>query len=123
MVLAHTTSRNCSCHDEHSPYQAQNIVAKPLSIDQKPEFEEERKRIEQAGGTVTFGRVDGDLSVSRALGDFDLKMSNETFTSHYMEFIRRIRQSQNDPHDDDDSDDKELDNGKIRLSSLQMSKR
>ena len=33
----------------------------------------ERSRIENAGGKVSWKRVDGDLAVSRALGDFFYK--------------------------------------------------
>ncbi len=50
-----------------------NGVAKPLSDDHKPYNETERKRIEAAGGFVQWNRVDGDLAVSRALGDFSYK--------------------------------------------------
>jgi serine/threonine protein phosphatase PrpC len=45
----------------------------PLSFDHKPHHIPERLRILKAGGTVTNKRVDGDLAVSRALGDFTLK--------------------------------------------------
>jgi protein phosphatase PTC2/3 len=45
----------------------------PLSFDHKPDNEGEKSRIEAAGGTVENGRVDGNLAVSRALGDFELK--------------------------------------------------
>ena len=48
-------------------------TAKPLSFDHKPSHDLEKKRIEDAGGTVNFGRVDGELAVSRALGDFNFK--------------------------------------------------
>jgi serine/threonine protein phosphatase PrpC len=48
-------------------------VAKPLSEDHKPSDELERKRILDAGGTVQWKRVDGDLAVSRAFGDFQYK--------------------------------------------------
>jgi len=44
-----------------------------LSEDHKPYDEGERRRIENAGGSVQWKRVDGDLAVSRALGDFQYK--------------------------------------------------
>jgi serine/threonine protein phosphatase PrpC len=45
----------------------------PLSFDHKPSDVPERKRIVNAGGTVKSKRVDGDLAVSRAFGDFTYK--------------------------------------------------
>jgi serine/threonine protein phosphatase PrpC len=45
----------------------------PLSFDHKPENEEERKRIEHAGSTILEGRVDGNLNLSRSLGDLKYK--------------------------------------------------
>lgn len=48
-------------------------TTKPLSYDHKPNLELERKRIETAGGCVQWKRVDGDLAVSRAFGDFQYK--------------------------------------------------
>lgn len=44
-----------------------------LSIDHKPDNDGEKTRIIKAGGSVYNGRVNGNLSLSRALGDFDYK--------------------------------------------------
>jgi serine/threonine protein phosphatase PrpC len=45
----------------------------PLSFDQKPSNLPERQRITKAKGTVKSKRVDGDLAVSRAFGDYIYK--------------------------------------------------
>lgn len=45
----------------------------PLSFDHKPDDEEEERRVRNAGGYVAGGRVEGDLAVSRGLGDFRFK--------------------------------------------------
>lgn len=50
-----------------------NGTAKPLSFDHKPVNESERKRIVAAGGFIEFGRVNGNLALARALGDFEFK--------------------------------------------------
>jgi len=47
------------------------------SIDHKPTQPSEQARIEKAGGTVTFRRVNGDLAVSRSLGDFLYKATDD----------------------------------------------
>ena len=44
-----------------------------LSVDHKPDLETELARITKAGGTVAEGRVDGNLNLSRALGDLHYK--------------------------------------------------
>lgn len=44
-----------------------------LSEDHKPESEVERSRIAKAGGTISNGRVNGGLNLSRSLGDFFYK--------------------------------------------------
>lgn len=39
--------------------------------------EDERRRIQKAGGVVLYGRVDGDLAVSRGFGDFTYKQRSD----------------------------------------------
>jgi len=46
---------------------------KPLSFDHKPTNDDERARIYSAGGYVECGRVNGNLALSRTLGDFQFK--------------------------------------------------
>jgi len=46
---------------------------KPLSFDHKPTSQTERNRISAAGGYIEYGRVNGNLALSRALGDFEFK--------------------------------------------------
>jgi protein phosphatase 2C family protein 2/3 len=46
---------------------------KPMSYDHKPQSEVEKARISAAGGYVEYGRVNGNLALSRALGDFEYK--------------------------------------------------
>ncbi|KAG2217642.1 hypothetical protein INT45_004218 [Circinella minor] len=48
-----------------------------LSQDHKPVNEKETARIEKAGGHVEFGRVNGNLALSRALGDFEFKQNQD----------------------------------------------
>lgn len=47
-----------------------------LSKDHKPEDFTERERITKAGGTIMMGRVNGNLNLSRALGDFEYKQDS-----------------------------------------------
>ncbi|XP_070554054.1 probable protein phosphatase 2C T23F11.1 isoform X2 [Ptychodera flava] len=48
-----------------------------LSYDHKPSNEDETKRIIAAGGWVEFNRVNGNLALSRALGDFVFKKNDK----------------------------------------------
>uniref|UniRef100_A0A5S6QRU2 protein-serine/threonine phosphatase n=1 Tax=Trichuris muris TaxID=70415 RepID=A0A5S6QRU2_TRIMR len=51
--------------------------ARALTVDHKPINELEIKRIIAAGGWVEFNRVNGNLAMSRALGDFMYKRNEE----------------------------------------------
>jgi len=44
-----------------------------LSTDHKPELPAEKERISKAGGFIIEGRVNGNLNLSRALGDLEYK--------------------------------------------------
>lgn len=44
-----------------------------MSIDHKPDGQVEIERIEKAGSTITEGRVDGNLNLTRSLGDLKYK--------------------------------------------------
>uniref|UniRef100_T1H1I2 protein-serine/threonine phosphatase n=1 Tax=Megaselia scalaris TaxID=36166 RepID=T1H1I2_MEGSC len=48
-----------------------------LSLDHKPNNDIESKRISEAGGWVEFNRVNGNLALSRALGDFIFKKNSK----------------------------------------------
>lgn len=52
-------------------------TVQPLSYDHKPNNETETKRIVAAGGWVEFNRVNGNLALSRALGDFVFKKNEK----------------------------------------------
>ncbi|KAI8868803.1 protein phosphatase 2C, partial [Ramicandelaber brevisporus] len=52
-------------------------TAQAMSIDHKPSVATEAARIKAAGGFIEFGRVNGNLALSRALGDFDFKKSQD----------------------------------------------
>ncbi|KAL3816361.1 hypothetical protein ACHAXA_000439 [Cyclostephanos tholiformis] len=54
--------------DSRAVYSRSSHRAVPLSYDHKPNDEDEERRIREAGGYVSGGRVEGDLAVSRGLG-------------------------------------------------------
>ncbi|KRX00345.1 Protein phosphatase 2C (PP2C)-like domain [Pseudocohnilembus persalinus] len=54
-----------------------NGKAVALSEDHKPEDTKEKTRIREAGGFVTEGRVNGNLNLSRALGDLEYKNNKD----------------------------------------------
>ncbi|VWU49035.1 protein phosphatase 2C, putative [Hepatocystis sp. ex Piliocolobus tephrosceles] len=44
-----------------------------MSTDHKPHLQEEEERIKKAGGYISNGRVDGNLNLTRAIGDLHFK--------------------------------------------------
>ena len=50
-----------------------------LSEDHKPDNEKEKDRIIKAGGFISDGRVNANLNLSRAIGDFEYK-KDKSFT-------------------------------------------
>ncbi|CAD8157051.1 unnamed protein product [Paramecium octaurelia] len=48
-----------------------------MSVDHKPDNYEEKQRIERANGFVSDGRVNGNLNLSRALGDLEYKRDSK----------------------------------------------
>lgn len=54
-----------------------NGFAKALSYDHKPTNEGEKARITAGGGYVDVGRVNGNLALSRGIGDFSFKKNSE----------------------------------------------
>ncbi|XP_049363510.1 probable protein phosphatase 2C 75 [Solanum verrucosum] len=87
VVLTDETIIVANCGDSRAVL-SRSGSAIPLSYDHKPDKREERARIEACGGRVVFtdgARVEGVLSMSRAIGDNNLKpyMTSEpemTFT-------------------------------------------
>lgn len=59
-----------------NPRKEGEMLAVDMSIDMKPDLESEKKRIEQAGGQVIMGRVDGMLALSAAIGDKQYKKNS-----------------------------------------------
>ncbi|KAL8683636.1 MAG: hypothetical protein Q9186_000409 [Xanthomendoza sp. 1 TL-2023] len=73
-LISHTTIYVANAGDSRSVLGVKGR-AKPLSFDHKPQNEGEKARICAAGGFVDFGRVNGNLALSRAIGDFEFKKS------------------------------------------------
>ncbi|OTF82971.1 Protein phosphatase 2C-like protein [Euroglyphus maynei] len=53
------------------------LIAHQLSFDHKPSVPEERSRVEQAGGTIINGRINGSIDITRAFGDHNFKLNKQ----------------------------------------------
>jgi serine/threonine protein phosphatase PrpC len=54
-----------------------------LSMDHKPELAKEKARITRAGSSVVEGRVDGNLNLSRSIGDLKYKKAKHLKVSEH----------------------------------------
>jgi serine/threonine protein phosphatase PrpC len=73
VILIHKNMIYCAnAGDSRTIMWTKNEVAH-LSTDHKPEDEIEENRITKAGGYISMGRVNGNLNLSRALGDLEYK--------------------------------------------------
>ena len=92
VVLLTPTHIICANSGDSRAILCKDNKAYPLSFDHKPSNFVEYLRIKKAGGEVKMKRVDGDLAVSRGLGDFRYKRnveiaSDEQKVSSSPEFI------------------------------------
>lgn len=65
VIVANAGDSRCVCCEKGQTVE--------LSKDHKPDNEEEKSRIIKAGGAVFDGRVNGNLNLSRAIGDLEYK--------------------------------------------------
>merc|ERR1712224_553609 len=73
IVLIVDNTIYCANAGDSRAYLFSNGKVIPLSRDHKPENLEERRRITAAGGFIQNGRVNGNLNLSRAVGDLEYK--------------------------------------------------
>lgn len=48
-----------------------------MSYDHKPDHEKEKNRVKNAGGFISDGRINGNLNLSRAMGDLEYKRNTD----------------------------------------------
>ena len=78
LVCVITTPSHILCAnvgDSRAVVSCANGEAHALSVDHKPDNPPEKARIERAGSFVAIERVNGELAMSRALGDFQYKQA------------------------------------------------
>lgn len=73
VVLITPTEIYCANAGDSRSVMSKGGKAVELSKDHKPDDVAEKRRIQNAGGFVEEGRVNGTLALSRALGDFEYK--------------------------------------------------
>ena len=75
-VLIRDNKLYCANAGDSRAIASKNGMLVQLSHDHKPNNPEEMDRIYNAGGWVEFNRVNGNLALSRALGDFLFKRNH-----------------------------------------------
>eukprot|EP00112_Aurelia_sp_Birch-Aquarium-sp1_P006300 Seg1698.2 transcript_id=Seg1698.2/GoldUCD/mRNA.D3Y31 product="putative protein phosphatase 2C T23F11.1" protein_id=Seg1698.2/GoldUCD/D3Y31 len=76
ILIKDSTMYSANCGDSRAVSSVRGKVQE-LSFDHKPSNEGETKRIIAAGGWVEFNRVNGNLALSRAMGDFIFKKNTK----------------------------------------------
>jgi len=108
-------SRRTNGGDKSMP--ARQAIA--LSYDHKPDDEAEERRIRAAGGYVAGGRVEGDLAVSRGLGDFRFKsMAVVLNNTQLFPTTATTTTSSNDTDEMDNQDSHEFQPGDQKVSPI-----
>jgi len=73
VILIHKDKVYCANAGDSRSILYSDGLCIPMSKDHKPEDPQELDRIKKAGGTVTMGRINFGLNLSRAIGDMDNK--------------------------------------------------
>lgn len=76
VISKDTNNLICANAGDSRTVLATNGIAKALSFDHKPSLLNERSRIIAADGFVEMDRVNGNLALSRAIGDFEFKAND-----------------------------------------------
>ena len=71
-----------------------------MSIDHKPDMPSELERITKAGGVVEGGRVNGNINLSRSIGDFEYKRSDLPPEDHMVTAYPEVKEIELGPDDD-----------------------
>ncbi|GJS50909.1 probable protein phosphatase 2C 47 [Tanacetum coccineum] len=72
-------------------------VAKQISHDHRPSNLQEKKRVEELGGYFADGYLNGELAVTRSLGDRHMKSPIGSFNEEVVGLVRRQLIQHNDP--------------------------
>jgi serine/threonine protein phosphatase PrpC len=73
VVMITKTEIICANAGDSRSVMSKKGKSKDLSVDHKPDTPSEKRRIERANGFVEENRVNGNLALSRSIGDFEYK--------------------------------------------------